>query len=469
MSEQEKQDRTHDTRLPLRPEVLTEDKQEEVDRYTLQTRKRSEVIPIKLPLTKRIVQAIEGVNRRFWYALLRKSLDNPAPTSKIPISELESLLIMPYGDAVGDMICALPLIDAVKARNPHTRIGIVTSARNESLLRCEKQIDKQYSFLNRFDWKHYGELRRARRDKYQVLVNIHFAQMSEYGIVANVMAPDGIKVSVTHPSRKNIYKALFNHLSESLRFRVHLTQLSLKLLDDVVAFDPPLLASESRLRITVCNDTLKLVDHQVQTELNRLGAKWFIYYNPEARNPFREFGMKNFVAFAKEFTEKYPDAAIFVTSSPVRQATIRQIIIDESLSRVAFFNTSYDLLELAALCRAAKLVVTPDTSIIHFATAERRPVLILWSDIGNLPTEWLPLHTPCIHLAPPVRTEPVSTIAVSSVLDAASKLIDGLVTSSATAYTDEETPQDSFQAETANQLLIPLIDRHIAINRHIER
>jgi ADP-heptose:LPS heptosyltransferase len=444
-----------------RPEVLTEQQQEEVDRYTLVTRKRSERLPIRLPLHRRIIQAIEGVNRRFWYALIRKTLDNPPPTRKIPISELESLLIMPYGDAVGDMIAALPIVDAVKKRNPKTRIGIITSARNESLLRCEKQIDEQYSFIGRKDWKHYSELRRARRDKYQVILNIHFAQMSDQGIYANIMGPSAIKVSVSHPARKNIYKALFNHLSESLRFRVHLTQLSFKLLDDVVDFDPPLRASESRLRINVCEDSIKIVNDQIDQLLEKLEAKWFIYYNPEARNPFREYGMVNFAKFAKRFTEQYPEAAIFVTSSPVRQQGVRNVIEQGSLARVAFFETSYDLLELAALSRRAKLVITPDTSIIHFATAERRPVLILWPDIGNLPTEWLPLHTPSIHLSPAIRREPVSTIPVHHVMQAASDLIDGRVTTSSTSLSFEDEPRDAFQVETADELLIQLIDRHI--------
>jgi ADP-heptose:LPS heptosyltransferase len=444
-----------------RPDVLTPEKKAHVDRYTIETRNEGERIFTKPPLKDRLAVAFENVNRRFWYTFFKRAFNNPAPAKKIPISQLESLLIVPYGDAVGDMIVALPIVDAVKRRNPKTRIGVVTSPRNESLLRCEPGIDKQYSFIDRFDWKHYPELFKARKDSYQVLLNIHFARMTEYGLVANVMAPNGIKVSVTHQKRKNYYRALFNHLSDILRFRVHLTQLSLRLLDDVVEFDPPLLAKESRLRLNICPDTFSYIEGRVNNELASHNAKWFIYLNPEARNPFREMGPENLVDFCRRFTAMYPEAMVFITSSPVRQAEMREMIQGQKLERVVFFQTTYDLLEVASLCRLAKVVITPDTSVIHFAAAERSPSVVLWADRNTLPIEWLPLHTPSIQLAPPNFGEPVSTLPVEEILSAVADLIDGRVRVSYTSYDRTAPLTDSFQSATEDQELMPLIEPHI--------
>lgn len=444
-----------------RPQVLTEEKQAEVDRYTLETREEGERLPSQPPLHRRVAVAFESINRKFWYKLLHAALNNPPVTKKIPISELESLLIVPFGDAVGDMIVALPIVDAIKRRNPNTRIGVVTSARNESLLRCEPNIAAQYSFIDRSDWKHYGELRRARKDNYQVLLNVHFARMSDYGIIANIMAPKAVKVSVTHQTRKNLYTALFNHLSNSRRFKVHLTQLSLKLLDDVIDFDPPLLNKEARLRLTLCPDTVSVVTQRVDQELRRIGAKWFIYLNPEARNPFREMGIEKIVEFCRTFTRYFPEAAVFITSSPVRQPEVKEMILSHGLERVVFFDTSYDLLELGVLCRLSTLVVTPDTSLIHFAAAEQKPSVILWSDRKSLPMEWLPLHVPCRHLAPAAHAMPVSTIAVEEIMRSVVDLIEGKVQVSHTSYDLDEEPFIYYQHTTADQALVPLVDPFI--------
>src|SRR4051812_42801326 len=130
------EDQNIDIKESARPQVLSEDKQAEVDRYTLETRAEGERIFDVPPLKDRLAVAFETINRNFWYKLFRRTFNNPPPTKKIPIKDLESILIVPYGDAVGDMIIALPLIDAIKKRNPKTKIGVVTSARNESLLRC---------------------------------------------------------------------------------------------------------------------------------------------------------------------------------------------------------------------------------------------------------------------------------------------------------------------------------------------
>lgn len=443
--------------------ISNPEKQQEVNKYTLRKRKHKEKFR-PLPMHKRIGAALEHANRRFWYKIFKVAFYTDPIEKKIPIKDLKSLLIIPIGDAVGDMVVTLPIVDAIKRRNPHVRIGVIKSARNESLLRCEHGIDKAYTFVDRRDWRHFNELLRARRDGYQVVMNLHFPQMTEYGLVSNIVGPKSIKISVTHAYRKNLYRALFNHLAQAKRFQVHLSQLSLRILDDVIQFEPPLRAREARLRLTVCEDTLTSISSRIDEQLKRVGAKWFIYYNPEARNPFRELGLDKFVDFARRFTNYFTDAAIFVTSSPVRQTVVKEAILTGGLERVIFFDTTYDLLELAAICRFSKLVVTPDTSVIHFAAAENKPSVILWADNRVLPIEWLPMHAPSVHLCPAVYGDPVNTIPVDSVVQSVVDILEGKITESRSSYDPCQPAKDIYQESTSDDLLITLLEPHLRLD-----
>jgi len=51
-------------------------------------------------------------------------------------------------------------------------------------------------------------------------------------------------------------------------------------------------------------------------------------------------------------------------------------------------------MEVAALIGMAKAVITPDTSIIHFASAMRTPVVGLYTRREPRPTEWQPYLIP---------------------------------------------------------------------------
>jgi hypothetical protein len=68
-----------------------------------------------------------SIIRRIPLALLGMLVRNPAPKSKIPIQELRSLLVIGYGDGIGDLVLATALYRAVKRRNPNCRIGLITS------------------------------------------------------------------------------------------------------------------------------------------------------------------------------------------------------------------------------------------------------------------------------------------------------------------------------------------------------
>jgi ADP-heptose:LPS heptosyltransferase len=438
------------------PELLTERDKLYVDRYTVRERKVKEQPGQQPPLGQRIRRTVEGVNRRFWYRLFDRIFDNHPATERIPIDKLRSIFILPIGDAVGDMVVALPLYHAIKRHNPHCRIGTIVSSRNKTLIRCDSAVDRTYMFRNKDDVRHYPELFSARRDGYDVVVSMRMNHMTEFGIICNIIGPGAIKVSTSH-ARKDMYRVLFNKLLPLDRYGMHLSQLGLAMLESVIDFGKPLEQWESRPTITVPNSVREDIGLRVDSELKRLDADWFIHFNPQARNPTREWGLSNAFEFAERFIQHYPRGAIFFSASPVHRAAVEEKIKQLKLERVAFFPTSYDLLELAALAERSELIITPDTSAIHFGTASGKPTLTLWPDPNDLPRAWIPLQVPSINLAPQETGMLVPTISVDLVWNAAQRLLDKEWTATATSIGLMPEAAPLYQASSSDTSLAELI------------
>jgi ADP-heptose:LPS heptosyltransferase len=74
------------------------------------------------------------------------------------------------------------------------------------------------------------------------------------------------------------------------------------------------------------------------------------------------------------------------------------------------------LLEIAALIEGALAVITPDTSIIHFASAAKTPVLGFYTQMQDV-HEWLP-HQVKNRLVLSSKNEPTSAIPISNMIHA---------------------------------------------------
>ncbi len=416
-----------------------------------------------VPPTKRTVSVLADLNRRLLYGLLRLFIRNKPFKGTLPIAKLSSVLIIPYGDAIGDMIVASPIWRAVKRQNPNCRIGVFTSVRNESLLRADPDVDALYRFEGRRDFDHRSELRRARKEGFDLVLNVHFTNQTDYGFIANYVGPKSIKLTGAHP-RREMYQLFFNHIGSRVRHSVHLSFLSLELLAEVVEFDPPLRVGDAYPSIAISIEAEKAVAERLRTLMPEACTS-YILIHMQAGTPFREWGRANAIQLAERLSARYPNRLILFTASPMMFPAVSKAVGDiplESAGRIQAFETSPDLLELAALIRGAELVITPETSITHFASATATTdhptsVLVLMSNRDRIPMEWLPFGIPARILAPPIAGEPVATISVADVFDAAVSLLDRKWITTQT-YLDTERPQHPLYRHSNRERLLSECD-----------
>jgi ADP-heptose:LPS heptosyltransferase len=135
-------------------------------------------------------------------------------------------------------------------------------------------------------------------------------------------------------------------------------------------------------------------------------VKHVILAHLEAKVETREWGMENLI----QLIEQLPNMAIVATASPHYWATHRRSL--PTSPRIRRVDTG-SILDAIGLLDSVDLLLSPDTSMVHFAAALRKPIVAFYP----YKDEWLPYRANSIVLYP-VRSEPISTIGVAEVRDA---------------------------------------------------
>jgi ADP-heptose:LPS heptosyltransferase len=422
-----------------------------IDRYTARTRKSGRMDVVDDGAFYQARKAMDGIIRQTSYGVLKAFFHNRPFVGKLNGCKVPSLLVIPYGDAIGDLIAATPIWRAVKRRNPDCRIGVITSERNESLLQADKDVNAHYRFANRRDFSNLSELKRARKDDYEIVLNLHFTNLSDYGFVSNYVGPRAIKVTADHPRRQK-YRLLFNHIGLRPRHSTHISIHSLELIAEIVDYFSPLTLSETWPTIIIPKETQLRVNEQIHSR-SPDGCDKYTIVHLQAGTDFREWGIENALSVSHLLAERYPNHAIFITAAPKTLSVEAAELPQDVSGQIQYFKTSNDLLELAALIKGASLVITPETSITHFASATKTPAVVLMSNRERIPVEWLPLGNIARILAPSIAGGPVATIPVSDVFDAACSILDGEWTLTQTFLNRDREQEPMFQARCGTRLL----------------
>jgi ADP-heptose:LPS heptosyltransferase len=115
---------------------------------------------------------------------------------------------------------------------------------------------------------------------------------------------------------------------------------------------------------------------------------------PSGKDRNRSLGVHQVVALAKSLSGRL-QFRLVVLDSPdnvaMSDAIHEKVEFDKSLTYRTL--SSRPLGELASLIEGALLVISPDTSIVHFASAMQTPVLAIYAPM-NASQEWVPHKVP---------------------------------------------------------------------------
>jgi ADP-heptose:LPS heptosyltransferase len=330
---------------------------------------------------------IGRVERRIKFLLTNPlgALLRPRRThAPLPLSEVSSILILRY-DALGDAVQTTPVYRSIKRLAPHIRVGIAGSDRNRALFDHDPDIDEVFVFSRVPSFQLIRELFRARRMKWDIVLNLVYHDKTRGAIFAKIVAPQGISAtSVRHNKKK--YLRIYSVVGDRKPLTTPMAQQVLESLKEVL--DLPIDITSQFPSLPDFPTIANAFEQEIQSVLHKSRKSQYIIINTDAAQRCREWGTENSLALAKRIVKTWPDYHVFLSSAPARAENIRIMLANEQKA-ITYLETP-SILHLAIALRGATAVVSPDTSVVHFATAQRVPVVGLYLE----PNEFLPYKTP---------------------------------------------------------------------------
>jgi ADP-heptose:LPS heptosyltransferase len=371
-----------------------------------------------LPWYKVLVHRLERLNKKLSVNLVGKLLGVKPRTIPIPPDQIRSILFI-RNDAIGDMVMATPLWRNIKERYPSIRVGVAGSFRNMPVIESDPDVDVRIDLsLDSLAHTVRG-LRLARRTKWDLVIGLIYNKKTKMAVLARLMAPRASTTMILYAGDSvEHYAKLFSAVAPApyMRGDIHMIDvMKFHLLSSIILSVPD---DEWRPSLRIDPKVLEKVSQLTSSILKADGTSGYIHINLEAAMPFRELGIEKNIELAKLLLEKFPSLSVLCTCSPVSAPHMNELIIRSNVFRLHLFPTARPQ-ELFALVRFALLVISPDTSVIHVASAEGKPTVGIYAH----PNEWTPYKVPN-RVVVPIFGEPVSAISPHAICEAVAELLD---------------------------------------------
>jgi ADP-heptose:LPS heptosyltransferase len=253
-----------------------------------------------------------------------------------------------------------------------------------------------------------------RRRQYDVVMNFVFNQTTIPAIRANLIAPSGVKIG-QGPDKYAFY---FNRLVKVPRFERHMTEQLAVFVEG--AFGIQLSPDELLHGLDVPDEQQSRVDTWlrensiVRCSVTESDALPYIVFNLSAGEQDRRLSEAQSAAVSALLCRSRKCRTVIICDPQDTKSEAMVTARPEFKSSYLFRTEgSFPLLQLASLIGGAVAVITPDTSVVHFASAMQTPVCgIYGQDYKGV--EWGPFRVR--HKI--IRSEgerPTSTIPVAEI------------------------------------------------------
>ncbi|HYD51438.1 MAG TPA: glycosyltransferase family 9 protein [Gemmatimonadaceae bacterium] len=361
---------------------------------------------------RRIYRSLFGAYRAFFPSRRWEGPLDPA--------RLHRVLVVRH-DRIGDAVVTSPLLSLLHAALPHAEIDVLASPANHAVFAGDPRIARV--FVNDHGPRTLPHLvRRLRARRYDAVFSVIFGRGLREGVLASLVSTSATyRISVHRPAR---YAGLFSVTFRAPRSRVHMAERLLWVAERALAL-PPTLRPASLARYPLALPEDPAAGARAEALLARLGLPRFALVNLWAAEPWREWPVAHLAGVVRLLRERGHAIPLLLLPPPGKEieAAVAASACDGD-ARVA--PPSRDLADLIALVRRAEIVLTPDTGVVHVASACDRPVVALYSTRTVDIECWTPVGVPHRMIVAP-EGQPVSAIPESEVADALDSLHAELV------------------------------------------
>lgn len=288
------------------------------------------------------------------------------------------------------MLCAIPLLHALRVRYPDSRITLLASPVNYAPMQRNRYVDEVINFDKReFIGREGGSLlkfpgyiRRLRKKNFDIAVVPSTVSTSFTSDLLAFLSGAPIRIGAGSiqgvPNPSGFFFTQARNLDWRDRKDYHQVRRNLDIWPDDLSGECDL-----TVEITLTEDELESGKAFLGTLSH--GVPHVIVYHPGAGKAPNRWPADRFARLADELSASVP-ASTVITSGPMDDEPVSQMI--KTLQRPFELIKNQPIREVASALHYADLVVSNDTGIMHVAAAVGTPVLSLFGPTE--PGEWAP-------------------------------------------------------------------------------
>ena len=283
-------------------------------------------------------------------------------------------------EKIGDMVISLPTFEALRKAYPHIKISVLASPGNQSLIAQDPGFDQV--FLYRKEWGDIDRLKQVRSAKFDAVFDMIDGDSVTTLFYSQLLGRGAVRIGIGKEKHARYYD--FNHVHED-GIGGHIVDNTLKLLEplgidvsNVTGFVPPYIPNESQERVD------SFIGQTTRPEDLVLGL------NLSAGRPNRIWPGEATEELCRRLLEEMPDLRLVLIATPEDRERGAHLLDTISDSRLLLVPDKLSLLDVSALISHLRLLISPDTSLIHIARSFRVPVVGLYNKAGKNFRRWQP-------------------------------------------------------------------------------
>jgi ADP-heptose:LPS heptosyltransferase len=329
---------------------------------------------------------------------------------QIDFKSLKKVLILRLGK-IGDIIISSFVFRALKEVNPELRLELITLKKNKDVLRCNPFLDKTY-FVNK-NFLSIIKLFPIRFNYFDLVIDLN-DNPSTTSTFLLAIANSRNKLGFNFDKQK---KFLTIQVNQPEKDKTHLVERYAHLLTSAgLEINPDIVKPELFLD--------RQIDHLISKSFTTIKTQnKIIAINISASAEIRKYSTQKWIELINVLKSKFMYLKFLILSD--RDDMIEAEMITNSIEReFLIFSDGSSFQHFASKIKNSDLLITPDTSAVHIASAFQIPVIALYPDVNWNFVSFAPYRTK--YRAIRSSSEEIKIIPVQKIYDAFEDLIKEL-------------------------------------------
>ena len=287
---------------------------------------------------------------------------------KFDVKNAKNVLFFRY-DRIGDMVITTPVFRELKLAYPHVKITVLASKVNKAVLINNPYVDHIITNHKNNFFSDFPSLLKLRQQKFDVCIEFDHSVVPHAIIRLKIINPKKV-ISIKKDGR---YGVNGNELS---MYDIYIEKSKKRHFRDnwlgvLKPFDIKPKSNGYDLYIT---DALK---KQTDNFIKQYPSKLLVGINLEGAVKGKKIRFSELYKICQGLYKNNNKIQILILTTPNKFQRVSQKVIDMGFDYVAISYKTETIMALASLINQLDLIITPDTSISHIASAFNKPVVTI--------------------------------------------------------------------------------------------